>query len=198
MRQNRCKVPGAEQGGVGQASTVAEIEQRPDARVEAVRLTWLTSYAPALALFLSGLVGIGMLRPVSKRKGRSAGAGYRPRTPAGLCCQRWWGRVRDNDVDLHLLSASTVAEIDQAFVQLGQQRPDALLLYGDLFFTGQRDLIIALAARHRIPTIYHAEEFTRAGGLISYGAENLPEPATLRTARGGKAVSLDQKTEAIK
>ena len=71
---------------------------------------------------------------------------------------------------LHLLSASTVAEIDQAFVHLGQQRPDALLLYGDLFFTGQRDLIIALAARHRIPTIYHAEEFTRAGGLISYGA----------------------------
>ena len=44
------------------------------------------------------------------------------------------------------------------------------MLYGDLFFTGQRDLIIALAARHRIPTIYHAEEFTRAGGLISYGA----------------------------
>ena len=44
------------------------------------------------------------------------------------------------------------------------------MLYGDLFFTGQRDLIVALAARHRIPTIYHAEEFTRSGGLISYGA----------------------------
>ena len=44
------------------------------------------------------------------------------------------------------------------------------MLYGDLFFTGQRDLIVALTARHRIPTIYHAEEFTRAGGLISYGA----------------------------
>ena len=71
---------------------------------------------------------------------------------------------------LHLSSASTVAEIDQAFVHLGQQRPDALLVYGDLFFTGQRDLIVALAARHRIPTIYHAEEFTRSGGLISYGA----------------------------
>ena len=71
---------------------------------------------------------------------------------------------------LRYLSASTVAEIDQAFVQLGQQRPDALLLYGDLFFTSQRDLIVALAARHRIPTIYHAEEFTRSGGLISYGA----------------------------
>ncbi len=71
---------------------------------------------------------------------------------------------------LQYLSASTVAEIDRAFVQLGQQRPDALMLYGDLFFTNQRDLIIALAARHRIPTMYHSEEFTRSGGLISYGS----------------------------
>ena len=71
---------------------------------------------------------------------------------------------------LRFLSASTVAEIDQAFVQLGQQRPDAMQVYGDLLFTSQRDLIVALVARHGIPTIYHAEEFARAGGLISYGA----------------------------
>ena len=71
---------------------------------------------------------------------------------------------------LRYLSASTVAEIDRAFVQLGQHRPDALMLYGDLFFTNQRDLIIALAARYGIPTMYHSEEFTRSGGLISYGS----------------------------
>ena len=71
---------------------------------------------------------------------------------------------------LRFLSASTVAEIDQAFVQLGQQRPDALMPSGDLFFTNQRDLIVALAARHRIPTMYHSEEYARSGGLISYGA----------------------------
>jgi putative ABC transport system substrate-binding protein len=71
---------------------------------------------------------------------------------------------------LRFLSASTVAEIDQAFVQLGQQRPDALLLSGDLFFTSQRDLLVALAARYGIPTVYHGDEFARAGGLMSYGA----------------------------
>jgi len=71
---------------------------------------------------------------------------------------------------LRVLSAGTVAEIDQAFVQLGQQRPDALLLNGDILFTSQRDLIVALAARHGIPAIYHTEEFARAGGLSSYGA----------------------------
>ena len=69
-----------------------------------------------------------------------------------------------------LLSASTVAEIDQAFVQLGQQRPDALMLYGDLFFTGQRDL-----HRRSGGAPSHSDDLSRGriraiGGLISYGA----------------------------
>lgn len=71
---------------------------------------------------------------------------------------------------LRLVAAGTPAEIDQAFVQLAQQRTDALVLNGDLFFTNQRNQIVTLAALHSIPTIYHAEEFARAGGLISYGA----------------------------
>jgi putative ABC transport system substrate-binding protein len=71
---------------------------------------------------------------------------------------------------LRILSASTIAEIDQAFVQLGQQRPDALVLNGDIFFTTQRELIVALAARYGIPAIYHEDAFVRSGGLLSYGA----------------------------
>ena len=74
---------------------------------------------------------------------------------------------------LRFLSASTVAEIDQAFVHLGQQRPDALVLSGDPFFTSQRDLLVALTIRHGIPTIYGTDEFVRAGGLISYGASSI-------------------------
>ena len=71
---------------------------------------------------------------------------------------------------LRFLTAANIGEIDQAFVQLGQQRPDALVLNGDLLFTSQRDLIVALAARYGIPAIYHEEAFPRAGGLLSYGA----------------------------
>ena len=36
------------------------------------------------------------------------------------------------------------------------------LVGADLLFFGQRNLIVALAARHRIPTMYHAEEFARS------------------------------------
>src|SRR5262249_178560 len=38
------------------------------------------------------------------------------------------------------------------------------------FSFAQRDRLIALAARHAIPTIYWAREFAEDGGLISYGA----------------------------
>jgi putative ABC transport system substrate-binding protein len=73
-------------------------------------------------------------------------------------------------IQLRSVTASTVSEVDEAFVQLGQHRPDALLLNPDLLFLSQRELLVALAARHRIPAFYPMEEFTRAGGLISYGA----------------------------
>jgi putative ABC transport system substrate-binding protein len=36
-----------------------------------------------------------------------------------------------------------------------------------------RDLIIALAARHKLPAVYYERYFTAAGGLISYGADHV-------------------------
>src|SRR6516165_2142666 len=71
---------------------------------------------------------------------------------------------------LHVVSAATAHEIEQVFTQLDQNRPDALVLNGDLLFTSERNLIVTLAARASLPTIYHDDLFVRAGGLISYGA----------------------------
>jgi len=71
---------------------------------------------------------------------------------------------------LRVVSASTAHEIEQIFAQLGQTRPDALVLNGDLLFTSERNAIVELAARASLPTIYHDDLFVRAGGLISYGA----------------------------
>jgi len=39
----------------------------------------------------------------------------------------------------------------------------------------QRDLIVALAARHRLPAVYNSRPFAAAGGLISYGPDNLDQ-----------------------
>jgi putative ABC transport system substrate-binding protein len=71
---------------------------------------------------------------------------------------------------VQILKASTDREIDAAFASLAQARTDALLVGGDLFFNNRIEQIVALAARHAIPTMYQFREFVVAGGLISYGS----------------------------
>jgi len=71
---------------------------------------------------------------------------------------------------VQILKAGTDREIDAAFVSLVQARTGALLVGGDVFFNNRIEQIVALAARHAIPTMYHYREFVVAGGLISYGS----------------------------
>src|SRR5215475_1315149 len=68
-----------------------------------------------------------------------------------------------------ILSASTERDIDAAFATVTESRAGALLVGSDSFFNNERDQIVALAARHAIPTIYEGREFVMAGGLSSYG-----------------------------
>src|SRR5262249_51041517 len=70
-------------------------------------------------------------------------------------------------------NASIAGDIEPAFAAMRQQRPDALLIGDDPLLEGRRDLLIALAARHRLPAIYNAREFVVSGGLMSYGASYL-------------------------
>ena len=76
---------------------------------------------------------------------------------------------------LHLLvlNASDPSEFEGAFATLVRQRAGALLLTGDALFTGHRDQLIALAARHAVPALYQWRQFTAAGGLMSYGASRV-------------------------
>jgi putative ABC transport system substrate-binding protein len=77
-------------------------------------------------------------------------------------------------LDLHLLNASTVEEIDAAFANFPKAQAGALLLSTEAFINSRADQIVALAARHAVPVMYSNGETTKAGGLISYGS-NLGE-----------------------
>jgi putative tryptophan/tyrosine transport system substrate-binding protein len=59
---------------------------------------------------------------------------------------------------------------DDAFAAIVQQRFAALFVSADPLFFNHRDKVVALAARHRTPTIYAYREQVEAGGLISCGA----------------------------
>jgi putative ABC transport system substrate-binding protein len=77
--------------------------------------------------------------------------------------------ARTLERNIHIVSASSESDLETAFATLIQERADALLISTDSFFTSQRDLLLGLAARHALPTIYPWREFVEAGGLVSYG-----------------------------
>jgi putative tryptophan/tyrosine transport system substrate-binding protein len=74
-------------------------------------------------------------------------------------------------LQLIILRASTEREIDAAFATMAQQGVSALVAGGDPSFVARREQIVALAARHAIPTIYPVRDFAVAGGLMSYGTD---------------------------
>ena len=70
---------------------------------------------------------------------------------------------------LHVFKANSERDIDSAFATLTQYQIGALLIAANSLFTGQRDQLVALAARHAMPTLHYTREFVEAGGLMSYG-----------------------------
>ena len=77
--------------------------------------------------------------------------------------------ARANGVQLHILKAGTESEISAAFTALVQRQAGVLVVSSDPFFYGQREQLVALAARHTVPTIYEWRQFVVEGGLTSYG-----------------------------
>ena len=70
---------------------------------------------------------------------------------------------------LHVLRASNVREIDEAFSALSPLRAGALMIGSDSFFNSRIAQLGTLVLRHKVPTIYQDREFVAAGGLMSYG-----------------------------
>jgi putative ABC transport system substrate-binding protein len=77
--------------------------------------------------------------------------------------------ARVKGVQLYILKAPTETEIDAAFATLVELHAGALVVAADPFFNSRREQLVALAARHAVPSIYEWREFAAAGGLISYG-----------------------------
>jgi putative ABC transport system substrate-binding protein len=74
-------------------------------------------------------------------------------------------------LQIQVVNASTIGEINAAFAALVRERADALFVTADTYFGSRRAQLVTLAARDRIPVAYvGARDYPAVGGLMSYGS----------------------------
>jgi len=73
-------------------------------------------------------------------------------------------------IDLRPVNLRDAGEIERAISAFARSQNGGLIVTTSALSTVHRDLIIALAARHKLPAVYFQRFFVTAGGLISYGA----------------------------
>ncbi len=72
-------------------------------------------------------------------------------------------------LQLQIVKANTIREIDTAFATFVRERPDVLFVSGGPFLLSRRVQLALLAARYSVPASYGSREYAENGGLMSYG-----------------------------
>jgi putative ABC transport system substrate-binding protein len=95
----------------------------------------------------------------------------------------------------HVVQARAPDGVAGAFESAARARSEGLSVAVSPMLLGSRDAVVALSAKHRIPTIYSNREYVDVGGLMSYGP-NLSETSRLaaglvdRILKGAKPAEL--------
>ena len=87
-------------------------------------------------------------------------------------------RVRETEIAadqshvlLQTVGPRNLDELEAAFVELRDQRPDALLVTTEAFKRQHRARILDFAERNKIPAMFEDSSYVEAGGLMSYGPD---------------------------
>jgi putative ABC transport system substrate-binding protein len=73
-------------------------------------------------------------------------------------------------VEVALLDASSVAQVDAAYATAAARHAAGVVVFSDPFFDSEREHIVALSRKYALPACYGWREYVEAGGLMSYGS----------------------------
>ena len=76
-------------------------------------------------------------------------------------------------LNIEIISASHPREIDEAFATMVQKRLDGFIISPDPLYLTRRTQLATLSARYTLPTIFPLRDFAVAGGLMSYGPDDV-------------------------
>jgi putative tryptophan/tyrosine transport system substrate-binding protein len=123
-----------------------------------------------------------LLKEVDPRISR-VGLIYNPQTApfAGLFLRSVQSAAPMVSVQAIGLQVETASDIETALAAFAREKGGSLVAIPDSFTTEHRHLLIALAARYRLPAVYAASSATRSGGLMAYAVDTRD---TMRRAAG--------------
>ena len=78
-------------------------------------------------------------------------------------------------VEVSPVNVSDAPEIERAIAAYARQPHGGLIVTASALAAVHRDLIVTLAARHKLPAVYSQRHYVTAGGLISYGADYIDQ-----------------------
>jgi len=130
--------------------------------------------------FTSFDYGIGakwleLLKEVAPKVTR-AGIIRDPTVAAGL---GMWAAIQSaspaTGIEVSPINMTDADEIERAVAAFAQAQNGGLIVTGSALTVRHRDLIISLAARHKLPAIYYDPYYVAAGGLVAYGVDNVDQ-----------------------
>jgi putative tryptophan/tyrosine transport system substrate-binding protein len=101
------------------------------------------------------------------------GAFFDPQARATGEAREMAALARSHGWEFVLLETRSVTDFENAFATLIERRAGGLVIISAPLFTNDRDKLLALAARHRMPAMYYLREYVQDGGLMSYGASEM-------------------------
>jgi len=89
----------------------------------------------------------------------------------GVTLQRMPSAARAMGKELIVVSAGNDADLETAIASAVQKGAEALMVDADPFFFSQREKLVALVERHKLPAIYEFRDYAEIGGLVSYAPD---------------------------
>jgi putative ABC transport system substrate-binding protein len=118
---------------------------------------------------------LGLLKQIAPRITR-AGVLRDPSNPSGIgMLAAIQGAAAALNIEISPLGVRDVSEIERVIEAFAQKPNGGLVLVPTALTVINRQLIIDLAARHQLPAIHPYRYFAEAGGLMSYGADELDQ-----------------------
>jgi putative tryptophan/tyrosine transport system substrate-binding protein len=130
-------------------------------------LTGFTNFEPTM-----GGKWLELLKEIAPGVTRAV-AIFNPETHSGQYWQSMEAAAPSLAVQFNRAPAREAAGIESAVAGLAREPNGGVLVMPDAFTLAHRELIVALTARHRLPTIYPFRAFVDTGGLLSYGIDQV-------------------------